>query len=76
MKSQIKLLAGKTFHSVILEHFLKYKDTKEVVSEMGKITPSSTQEIISQNKCQMRFLDKLVLEKDFDEKLITNVINC
>ena len=68
MKSQIKLLAGKTFHSVILEYFLKYKDTKEFVPEMGKITTSSTQEIISQNKCQMRFLDKLVLEKYFDKK--------
>ena len=35
-----------------------------------------TQEIIRQNKCQMRFLDKLVFEKNFDHKLMINVINC
>ena len=36
----------------------------------------STQEIISQNKCQMRFLDKLVLKQDFGKKLLINAITC
>ena len=35
-----------------------------------------TQEIIRQNKCQMRLLDKLLLKQNFDQKLIINAINC
>ena len=76
MKSQIKLLSKKTWYSVILEYFLKYKYMKDVVSEMDIITNFSTQKIIRQNKCQMRFLDKLVLKKDVDKRLMINVINC
>ena len=41
---------------------------------MGIITSSSTQEIISQNECQIIFLDKLVLRQDFKKKLKINVI--
>ena len=43
---------------------------------MDIITTFPTQEIISQNKCQMRFLDKLVLKRDFDHKLTINKITC
>ena len=43
---------------------------------MNKINPSSTKEIIRHNKCQMRFLDKLVLKKVIDKKMIINVITC
>ena len=43
---------------------------------MDIITNFSTQKIIRQNKCQMRFLDKLVLKKDVDKRLMINVINC
>ena len=32
--------------------------------------------MIRQNKCQMRFLDKLVLKKDVDKKLMINSITC
>ena len=49
---------------------------KEVVSSMDIITTSSTQEIIRQNKCQMRFVDKLLLKQDVDHKLMINVIPC
>ena len=66
MKPQIKLLAQK-FHSSILEYFLKHKYTKYFVSEMEIITTLFTQEIIRQNKCQTRFLDKLVLKEDVDK---------
>ena len=76
MKSQIKLLNNKTLHSAMLEYLLKDKDMKEVVSVMDIITTFPTQEIISQNKCQMRFLDKLLLKQYFDKKLIINLINC
>ena len=62
MKSQIKLLANKTWHYVTLEYFLNDKFMYEVVSSMNVITNLSTQEIIRQNKCQMRSLDKLVLK--------------
>ena len=41
---------------------------------MDIIINSSTQEIISQNKRQIRFLDKLVLKQNFDRKLIINTI--
>ena len=42
MKPQIKLLAIKTWHSVILGYLFNYKDTKEVVSVIYIITTSST----------------------------------
>ena len=38
----------------------------EVASSMDIITTLYTQEIIRQNKCQMKFLDKLVLKKYVD----------
>ena len=63
MKQQIKIVPNKTWHSITIEYFLKNEDTKEVVSVMDTIINSSTHEIISQNKCQMRFLEKLVLNK-------------
>ena len=47
---------------------------KEVVSAMNIITSLSTQEIIRQNKCQMMFLDKLLLKQDVDNKLTINSI--
>ena len=68
MKSQIKLLAKKTWNYVILGYFLKNKDMKEVVSEMDIINTLLTQEIRIQNKCQMRSLDKLLLEQNADKK--------
>ena len=74
MNSHIKLVANKTWYYVILEYFLKFKDMKEVVSEMDIIIDSSTQEIIRQNKCQMRFLVKLVSIFKY-QILVTNVIN-
>ena len=43
---------------------------------MDMITTSSTQEIIRQNKCQMKFLDKLVLKQYNDKKLMINAIIC
>ena len=43
---------------------------------MDIITTFSTQEIIRQNKCQMRFLDKLVFKQDIDGKLMINLIAC
>ena len=49
---------------------------KEVVLEMDIIITSSTQEVIRHNKCQMRFLDKLVLKQNIDHKLMINFINC
>ena len=59
-----------------MEYFLKDKDKKEVVSEMDIIITLSAQEIIRQNKCQMRFLDKLLLKQKFDKKLMINAIIC
>ena len=59
-----------------MEYFLKDKDKKEVVSEMDIIITLSAQEIIRQNKCQMRFIEKLVLKQYFDNKLMLNVITC
>ena len=58
MKIHIKLLAHKKPHSIILEYSIKYKSMKEVVSAMNIINNFSTQEIIRQNKCQIRFLYK------------------
>ena len=49
---------------------------KDVVSAIDKITNLSIKEITSHNKCQMRFLDKLVLKKNVDNKLMINVIAC
>ena len=49
MKLQIKSLANKTWNSVIIEYFLKYKYMKEVVLEMDIIITLSTQERIKQN---------------------------
>ena len=43
---------------------------------MDIITTSSTKEIIIQNKCQMRFLYKLILKQGIDKKLTINVITC
>ena len=43
---------------------------------MNTITTLSTQEIIRHNKCQMGFLEKLVLKRDVDNKLMINTINC
>ena len=42
---------------------------------MDIIVTLLTQEIIRQNKCQMRFIDKSVLKQSFDKKLMINVIN-
>ena len=76
MKSQIKLLSNKTWHSFILEYVLKDNDTKEVLLAMDIIIILSTQKIIRQNKSQMRFLDNLSLKQEFDKKLMINVITC
>ena len=43
VKTQIKFLAHKIWHSVILEYFLKDKAMKEGVSGMGIITNFSTE---------------------------------
>ena len=65
MKSWIKLLAHKLCHFVIIEHLFKDKAMKKVLSVMDIINTSSTQEIISRNKCQMRFWGKLELKNMF-----------
>ena len=76
IKSQTKILANKTWHYVVLEYVLKYTAMKEVVSEMDIIIIFSTQTIIRHNKCQMRFLDKVLLKQDFDKKIMINTITC
>ena len=43
MNKHIKLLAERTWNSVILAYFLKDKAIKEVVSEIDIITTSSTE---------------------------------
>ena len=43
---------------------------------MDKITTLYIQEIIWQNKCQMRFIDKLVLKQYSDKTLMINKIAC
>ena len=48
---------------------------KQVLSEMDIIITSPLEEIISQNKCQMRFRDNLVLKQNIDQKLMIDVIN-
>ena len=40
------------------------------------ITTSFTQEITSRNKCQMRFLDTLLLKQDVDKKSVIIMITC
>ena len=52
---------------MILEHFLKYKAMKEVVSEMYIITNFSKEEIIRQNKCKMRFSNRFLLKLNVDK---------
>ena len=42
IKKHVKLLAQRTWNSVILEYFQKDKAIKEVVSEIDIITTSST----------------------------------
>ena len=76
MKTQIKKLAKKTWHSVIIEYFMKDKNMNEVVSATDIIITFYTHEIIRHNKCQMRFLYKLVLKQEFDKKLMINEITC
>ena len=63
MDSYIKLLSHKKLYYVVLGYLLKDKYMKEVLSEMYIITTSSTQEIIIQNKCQMMFLENLLLKR-------------
>ena len=75
IKTQIKLLSNKTWNSMILEYFLKIKSMKEVVSEMGIITTSYTEEIIRHNMCQMIFLDNFLL-KNVNKKLMISAITC
>ena len=41
---------------------------KEFLSEIDIVTTFSTEEIISQNKCQIGLLEILVLKKDVDKK--------
>ena len=60
MKEQLKLVAHKTCHYVILEYFIKYKAMKEVLSATDIINTMYTEEIIRNHKCQMRFLDKFI----------------
>ena len=67
MKTQIKLLDHKIWHSMIIVQCSFGESMEEVVSETYIITNSSTQEIISQNKCQMRFLDKFLLKHNIDK---------
>ena len=49
---------------------------KEFLSETDAITTLSTQEMIRQNMCQMRILDKLVFKQDIDNELMINTIIC
>ena len=43
---------------------------------MDRIATFSTQEIIRQNKCQMRFLDNFLLKQNVDEKFMITEITC
>ena len=36
----------------------------------------TTKEILIQNKCQMKCLEKLVMNQNFDHKLMMNLANC
>ena len=49
---------------------------KNFVSAMDIIRFPCRAEIISKNKCQMRFIDKLVAKLFFDQKLIINKVTC
>ena len=49
---------------------------KEFVSAIDVINLFSSQDIVRQNKCQMKFLDKLVLKTYYAKKWMINVINC
>ena len=49
---------------------------KDFVLEIDIITTLLTQETTRQNKCLMRFVEKLVLKQDVDNKLIINEITC
>ena len=60
---------------MLLEHFLKDKAFKKVVSAIVIINNFSSEEIISQNKCQIRFLEKFLL-KNVDKNLVINAITC
>ena len=48
---------------MILEYILKETAIKEVVSTIYILTTSSTQEIVSQNNFQVRFLDNFRLKQ-------------
>ena len=48
---------------------------KGVISAIDVITTSSTHETIRYNKCQARFLEKLVFKQDVGNKLTINGIN-
>ena len=56
-------MAHKTWNYMILEYILKEKAMKEVVSKIYIFTTSSTQEIVSQNNFQVRFLDNFRLKQ-------------
>ena len=71
MKTQVKLVTHKTWYSVLLEYFLKDKAFKKFVSAIVIINNFSSEEIISQNKCQIRFL-----EKNVDKNLVITAITC
>ena len=43
---------------------------------MDIIYTSSTQEIMRHNKCQTRFLEKLVLKQNVEKILLINEITC
>ena len=69
MRKQVKILGQKTWHTVILEYFLKDKSMNYFVSEIDIITTLSTHEIISQNQFQMKVFDKFLLKQNVDKKL-------
>ena len=75
-KTQIKLLYYKKWHYLILKYLLKDKLTEEVVSEMDIIINLHRQEISRLNKCQMRFIEELVLKEDVDRKCMITAITC
>ena len=43
---------------------------------MDIITTSYLEEVITQNKCQIRFLDKFLLKQNVDLKLIITAMTC
>ena len=62
----IELSAPFLLACTLIPYLLIYFLTTPVVSAIDIITTLSTVEKIRKNKCQMRFLDKLVLKQDFD----------